>query len=381
MRKLSALRHNERGAVSIIMAMAMFVVIGFVAFAVDMGYLRAKKADLQKAADIAALAGGRALVSFGSDLPKIKAKVTEFGQSNLHSSDSPATALQDSDITFYLDGAPNTTSPNQIEVSVTRSTARGNALPTIFGAALGVDEFDVSASARSSAVAMCSSKCLKPFSVPDKFTYTEIDGDGELTTTNPQEMSTVVVEGYSEADLGSPITLKIGVPSDTIVPGQFNAINFPPVNKDSPISGAAAYRENIIGCTGSNNAMAVGINDELQLEPGNMTGPTAQGISDFLAQDSGAYWDATTQSIKGSSYADPLNSPRIAMIAFYDPSRPPVSGRNSIFVNFIGAVFIEGITGKSVTGRFVRAIAVDPDSGSEGNCLSYSFKFVRDSSR
>lgn len=381
MRILSALRRNELGAVSIIMAISMFVVIGFVAFAVDMGYLRAKKADLQKAADIAALAGGHALISYGNDLPKVRAKVTEFGHSNLHSSDSPAAALQDSDITFYLNGVPDITSPNQIEVSITRSTGRANPLPSIFGTVLGVDEFDVSASARASATAMCSTKCLKPFSVPDKFTYTEVDGDGELTTTNPQEMSSVVVQGYSEADLGTPITLKIGDPKDTIVPGQFNPINFPPVNKAAPISGAAAYRENIEGCTGSSSAMAVGINDELQLEPGNMTGPTSQGIADLIAQDGGAYWDAATQSIKGSAYADPLNSPRIALIAFYDPTRPPVSGRNSIFVNFIGAVFVEGMSGKDVTGRFVRTMAVDPDSGSEGNCLSYVFKFVRDSSR
>ena len=81
------------------------------------------------------------------------------------------------------------------------------------------------------------------------------------------------------------------------------------------------------------------------------------------------------------SYYDPLDSPRVAMLAFYDPRRPPVSGRNSLFVQQLGAVFIEGIDGKgNVTARFIRAKAEDP-STLGGECLLKVVRMMRDTGR
>ena len=82
---------------------------------------------------------------------------------------------------------------------------------------------------------------------------------------------------------------------------------------------------------------------------GEMTGPTKQGMARLLYQDPYAHWDSATQSIQGSLFPDPMASPRVAIVAFFDPRQPPTSGRNSLFVHQMGAVFIEGVNccGKS----------------------------------
>ncbi|MEZ6852816.1 pilus assembly protein TadG-related protein [Halodesulfovibrio aestuarii] len=382
MRALYKLIRNERGAVGVIMALTLVVVIGFVAFGVDVGNLRAKRGFLQKAADIAALAGGHGLIEFGTDLDLVTQEAVSYGRANLKTDDVPASALQDTDVSYYLNGAPNTETPNQVEVVISRTTGRGNPLPTFFGPVLNVDDFDVTATSRVQVGTVCSTKCLKPFVAPDKFTFTDLDGDGVLSTRNQAEMDSIVVIGYSDTDFGTQVALKIGNAQDTIVPGQFNAVDLPPLNKATPVPGASIYRENIAGCSGSNADLAVEIGDELQLEPGNMVGPTRQGLAALVAQDPGASWDTATGRIINSAYPDAINSPRVAIIAFYDPTRPPQSGRNTVFVNYLAAVFVEDVQGQDVTGRFIRAMAVEPGSGGTGgDCLIYVLNFVRDSSR
>ena len=52
---------GERGAVIIIFAISLFVLIGFAALAIDIGYLHTTRSELQNVADAAALAGARYL--------------------------------------------------------------------------------------------------------------------------------------------------------------------------------------------------------------------------------------------------------------------------------------------------------------------------------
>ena len=50
---------NERGAVAIYVALTMVVFLGIAALAIDVGYTRVARTELQRAADAAALAGAR----------------------------------------------------------------------------------------------------------------------------------------------------------------------------------------------------------------------------------------------------------------------------------------------------------------------------------
>src|SRR5688500_1563150 len=54
-------RHAARGQVLIIFAMASFVLIGFVALAVDTGFLMAERRHTQNAVDAGALAGAKSV--------------------------------------------------------------------------------------------------------------------------------------------------------------------------------------------------------------------------------------------------------------------------------------------------------------------------------
>jgi hypothetical protein len=102
----------------------------------------------------------------------------------------------------------------------------------------------------------------------------------------------------------------------------------------------------------------VGPGDQLQLEPGNKVGPTSQGVQQLIDQDPGAYWDASTNTVMGSSYG---KSPRVILVPFFDPTSPPTSGRNYVTVTKIGAFFIEGVRGNGdVTGRFISASVDGP---------------------
>ena len=103
---------------------------------------------------------------------------------------------------------------------------------------------------------------------------------------------------------------------------------------------------------------------------------------DLMAEDPGAYWDSASKSVKGSSYKDPLLSPRVALIPFYDPLYPPTSGRTYVKVSQLGAVFVESVDSKgNVTGRFVRAVPYTPKDSGGGNGMLATAMLIPDSSR
>ncbi len=151
-----------------------------------------------------------------------------------------------------------------------------------------------------------------------------------------------------EFTLGVQVVLKagaLGAPGTEA--GYFYPVDFPPQNQGTPIPGAQAYEENII----NGSTMTIFIGDELLVEPGNMVGPTIQGINDIVALDPSAYWAG--DHVAGSNFPD-FTSPRICKIPFYDVNFPPDSGRNTVIVIRLGAFFLEGTQGRDVIGRFIR---------------------------
>ena len=385
----SKLYSSQQGVASVLVGLCMMVFLGFAALAVDLGLIYFKQSRLQTAADVAALAGANSLMAEGEDFNKLRAIATKYGIRNLTELDNPAVALTNADIIFMRDGVATELEPTQVEVTVTLSEERGNPLLLFFGKVVGVPSVNLSATARAGIVGMCSSKCIKPFVVPTKFEWddqaapgTKYYNNGELDTESVQELASVNVLGYNQDDIGTQIIIKPGDPQLSIVPGQYNLIDLPPVNKGSPVTGASAVQENIVGCTGSNSLFPVEPGDELQLEPGNSKGPVSTGVKTVLDMDPYAYWDSSTKSVEGSSFADPLDSPRVAIMAFYDPKQPPVSGRNSVIIYELGAFFLESLDSQgNVAARFMNTIAIDPVETSNPDCLLRISRVMLDSSR
>jgi hypothetical protein len=86
-----------------------------------------------------------------------------------------------------------------------------------------------------------------------------------------------------------------------------------------------------------------------------MRGPTHFGTDDLIDLDPDAYWDPTTNSVKGSDWVNWLDSPRVIKIALWDPIEVQKSGKQYIKFTNISLMFVEEHKkmGDPVTARFI----------------------------
>jgi hypothetical protein len=125
-------------------------------------------------------------------------------------------------------------------------------------------------------------------------------------------------------------------------------------------SGADWYRDNIAGC----NTTVLPFGSLMTSEPGNMVGPTMQGIDDLIAKDPTAYWDTYTNSVHSSLSP----SPRVFPIPLYEPNyydEGKQNGRNADLkiANWLGFFLVERV-GNNVLGRITPILGVvDEDLG------------------
>jgi hypothetical protein len=112
--------------------------------------------------------------------------------------------------------------------------------------------------------------------------------------------------------------------------------------------GAARYRRNICSC----NSSIIDLDTEYLIEPGNMVGPTYQGVSQLIAQDPGAFFDERSNTVV-SQYG--MDSPRVVTVALFDPGEITKPGRQYLRFNNFARVFIEEQASRkdAVTGRFL----------------------------
>jgi len=101
-KKMLTLAHNESGAASIVFALTLTALCGFVALALDYGHLVMAKAELQRTADAAALAGAMGLLPYidtGTPTPN-----WSQGQSKAHTIISNAANKVDDKVFTSTDG-------------------------------------------------------------------------------------------------------------------------------------------------------------------------------------------------------------------------------------------------------------------------------------
>ena len=112
--------------------------------------------------------------------------------------------------------------------------------------------------------------------------------------------------------------------------------------------GAARYRQNICSC----NASIIDLDTEYLIEPGNMVGPTYQGVRTLIDQDPNAYWDDRSNTVV-SEYG--MDSPRVVTVALFSPEQVAKPGRQYIRFNNFARIFIEEQASPQdpVTGRFL----------------------------
>jgi hypothetical protein len=150
---------SQVGATAVMIAVMATVLIGFVALAIDIGYLMVTKNELQNVADGSALAAGRQLgIIYGGmtyeeqqnyvcDPAPIIAVAREVALKNMAA--TKWITLNDSDIEIGIWSAgafsASLIRPNAVRVTARRDSGANGAVPTFFASVLGIDLMDASA--------------------------------------------------------------------------------------------------------------------------------------------------------------------------------------------------------------------------------------------
>jgi Flp pilus assembly protein TadG len=375
-------KRSERGAVLVQVVVAFIGLTAFSACVVDYGVLWSARRQAQNAADAAAMA---AAVSLGfvdaADQTLARNAALDTAGQNWIWGQPPD--INDGDITFIPCpvGAPGAGTNTCVQVNVFRNQrAGGNPLPTIFGHLVGVTNQGVRATATAEVRYGNSTNCVKPFAIPDKWQELRNDqgpagwdvtdsferyvqnGPNRGTLLSPADLytpptNTVNGTGFDvTANYGLQVTIKAGNPNQAIQNGWYFPVIINPV--EGP--GGANYRTNIATC----DPTVIRAGDVLTMEPGNMVGPTQQGVSDLIALDRTATWNLSANGGRGgisggcmTAMTNPCAlSPRVVAVPVFDPDiwdLGPSQGRSTVTVRRVVGMFIEQMQGNDVVGRLM----------------------------
>ena len=343
--RLQRLAHDEDGF------SLVFVGLGFMAFlavsmlAIDVGMLMTARSQAQNSADAGALAGATALVYNDWDNRSASgpAVTNALGAARGNQVMSGTVSVTPADVTFPLD--PDGLN-DRVKVNVFRNASRGNPISTLIAQYFGIATVGVDATATAEASPADAMTCVLPFTVPDRWIEKQtppFDPDDSYDSGDVYigPMDKANYTGYDpERDKGMLVRLKADN-NTKLAPSFYYPYAVP------GSTGASDYRWNIGNC--NTNVMRFG--ELYNPEPGNMVGPTKQGMADLIALDPSAYWDTATNKVV-SQYTP---SPRVRAIPLFDPvyyANGKQNGRNASlkFVNYLG-FFIEEMQGNEVVGR------------------------------
>jgi Putative Flp pilus-assembly TadE/G-like len=342
--------------------MLIFAGLGLVAFmsasmlALDVGMFMVARTQAQAAADAGALAGATALYYDDWD---DRSATGAAVQNAIKAATADANAVMSQPVSVIPE---DVTFPavDKVRVRVLRTAARGNPLLPFIAPMFGITEVDMGAEATAHAAPATAMTCVKPFTIPDKWEeryppadeFNVVDKSGQpLVNPDVYVASGPGTTGWDPfLDRGVEVVIKAGQGSQ-IAPSYY----YPYAMGEG--EGADWYRENIEGC--NRDIMERG--DLLRAEPGNMSGPTKQGVEDLIAQDPTARWDG--QRVVSSMHP----SPRVVTIPVFDPMYYHTGKMNSSnadlkVADFIG-IFIERMDGNDVIGRIVPVPGIYDGSG------------------
>ena len=363
MRRIEKLRRDEKGMTYV------FVGLGFMAFlsasmlAIDVGMLMTARSQSQNSADAGALAGATALVydSFTDHSASGPAVTSALAAAHANDVMGAQVSATPADVEFLQ--SPTTGQESRVRVTVWRSAQRGNPVSTLIAQYFGMPTASVGAVATAEAFPSNGMDCVKPFTIPDKWiekqtpawdptdTYDAYDNKGRplanpdiyIPAMNPDGSPNPDYTGYNTyRDAGLQLVIRAGT-GNNITPTFYFSLA---MTNDT---GGDDYRWNIGNC----NTTVYKPGDLLTQEPGNMEGPTVQGIQELIDRDPGAQWDTSTNTVVNSAFGS--HSPRVFPIPLYDPVYYDIgkrNGRNADLktANWIG-FFADHVVGNNIYGR------------------------------
>jgi len=369
MKRLQRLTKDESGMSYVFIGLGLMALLSASMLAIDVGMLMTARSQAQNSADAAALAGATALAfdSWTDRTPNGPAVTNAIRGGKANKVMSGDVGIESSDVQFPLN--PVTGADNRVQATVWRNSGHGAGsapVDTFIAKYFGIKTVGVGAVATAEAAPANAMTCVKPFTIPDKWQevqtpawdptddFSRYDNHGNLLTKpdvyvpayDGNKKPNPGYTGYNnEANRGVRLILH-AAQGQQISPGMYFSLAM------GTDTGGSDYDWNIANC----NHTIYHWNDPLVQEPGAMNGPTIDGIQQLIAKDPGAYWDDSTNTVKGSSFPE-RQSPRIFPIPLFDPDYYDYgkeTGRVASLktANWIG-YFVEYIGGTSIYGRII----------------------------
>jgi hypothetical protein len=343
-------RAREHGYVAVSVALTIVLLCAFAALAVDVGVLFAARTAAQRAADAGALAGAFTFVSQPQapqpDRAREHALATALANGVLENT------LTAPEVNVQVDVANR-------RVIVDVQHRRGTFFARAFGRALA----DIAVrGVAEAAPTSTGAGCVKPWFVPNTI-YSALPPCDACAAGEVFIGADGQVTQFALNLTGAQFTIKPGNPAAALNPGQFYAIRMP----DS--AGGADYRTNIATCS----PQSVYCGEIYGVEPGNMIGPTLQGVEDLTGPVPDVFLDVGRYLHADGTVSDTSHQLAIAPIwdicntAGFCPAGQPAGGA-TLEVPVIGfaLVFIDGRQGNDVLARLIWASACSGLGGAGG---------------
>lgn len=245
-------RHEQRGAVLILVVIGMVAMLGLVGLALDGGHAMLNKTRLQNAVDAAALSAAKELDLAGDTLLARNAAISAFGangaaQGNGELGEAYTEGVIDLEIQFSATLDPFV--PGTAPAEYVRVRARNFRLPAWFAMTVGASEKVVAATAVAGPSPTIDTACnIAPMMVC-----------GDPDAGPP-------FWGYTP---GEPDVLKTSTSGSEVGPGNFQLIRLGDNTGGADIRLAMAG--NYDGCATAS--------ETVETEPGNTVGPVVQGLN------------------------------------------------------------------------------------------------------
>lgn len=384
MKALKALR-NESGAMLVLIALLLVAFLATFALAVDVGVWLNARAEAQRAADAAALAGAGVFLYAPGDPERpinmvdgADAEAREFAARNYIG----RTGLNAAVLASVPDPPTYCTEGTDVDVCVepdkqlVRVAVRGET-PALFARFLGLFDLGVSARAAARVFEAGTASCVKPFAIPDMWNEATEDTDGndvwdfdidagckgnncdepEVWSFDPSSGDVYDRDmygygtGYRDGnqnwrnqshtgDYGRRLPIKIQSAQDVNVASYWYPWVIPGSNP-----GLQGVIDNIRSCV-DEASIGQDVDFDVETKNGNSPNPIYDAMKELVDLDPDAEWDDATNTVVYPDGSDSpyqgswKSSPRVMTVAVFNPEDMQ-SGKNYMrFVDFM-EVFLE----------------------------------------
>lgn len=387
MNRIQRLRRDQTGMSYVFIGMGMLAFVSASMLAIDVGMLMTARSQAQNSADAGALAGATALLydDFNNRTASGPAVTSAIRAAQMNDVMRGQVSVNPADVTFPTN--PTTGQADEVRVEVRRTASRGNPISTLIARYFGMTQTDIGAVATAEAAPANAMDCVKPFTIPDKWIEKTSPPWDSLTSDydaydkqgRPLSNPDIYIPAYDSSGAPDPsytgYRMFARFPGDTTDVGTMLTIRAGTGNNITPSfyfslamttnTGGSDYRWNIMNCNNTHYKWG----DLLVQEPGNMMGPTTQGITDLILQDPGATFSPSYGKVVNSAFGN--HSPRIFPIPLYDPiyyDSGKRNGRNADLktANWIG-FFADHVSGNDIYGIIVPLAGIYDKSGPAPN--------------